>query len=193
MIIFGLFICAVILLFVFCSDSLAQEGPSKGRRIWNNIMLWVNFGILVFLFIKFAKNPLMNFLYGERKKFAKRIDEIEGEVRKAKSTMEIEAEKLKHMDKNIEEIHQHIIELGQREKTQTIEKAKATADRMLEDAEQEAEYRIEAAKKKFGEEMLDIAVSIALEELKKGLSQEDNEKLIEKFSTELGTEKIRVA
>lgn len=190
--IFCLFLCIVMFFFVFCPDGLAQEGPSNGRKIWNTIMLWVNFGILAFFFIKFGKNPLMKFLYGEREKLAKKIDEVEGQVKQAKSAMEVEAEKLENMDEHIDEIRRRIIELGQREKTQTMEKAKATADRMIEDAKKEAQYRVELAKKRFGEEMLDIAVSMAVEELKKGISQEDNERLIEQFSTGLRVEKVHV-
>jgi F-type H+-transporting ATPase subunit b len=190
---FCLFVCAVMLFFVFCPDTLAQEGPTKGRKIWNSIMLWVNFGILAFLFIKYAKKPLMNFLYGEREKLSKKIDEIEEQVKKAKSAMEVEAEKLKKMDANIDEIRRYIIDIGQREKSGNIEKAKVTANQMIEDAQKETQYKLEAAKKRFGEEMLDIAVSLAVEELKKGISREDNEKLIEQFSTALDIEKVRVA
>lgn len=186
-----LFICAVIFLFVFCPDGLAQEGPSKGRKIWNTVMLWLNFGILVFLFIKFGKNPLMNFLFGEREKLAKKINEVEGQVNQARSAMEVEAEKLKKMDEKVDEIRRQIVELGQKEKTQTIEKARIMADRMIEDAQQEAQYRLELAKKRFGEEMLDISVSMALEELK-SISDEDNERLIEQFSSALREEKVSV-
>ncbi len=190
---FGLFLIlfAVFSVVLFCSDALAQESTGKGRKIWNNIMLFVNFGILVFLFIKYAKNPLMDFLQDERKKMAKRINEVEEQVRKARSLMEAESDKLKSIDKNIGEIRERIIEIGQREKEQIIEKAGNTASQMIEDAENEVQYKIEAARKTFGEEILATAVSMAAENLKKGITEDDNDKIIDQFSAGLAAAKAR--
>ena len=58
--------CSVYFLALFillaliglsASDVFAMEESGKGRIIWNNIMLWINFGILVFIFIKYARKP----------------------------------------------------------------------------------------------------------------------------------------
>ncbi len=188
-------ICFLLILFatafivLFCSDALAVESVSKGRRLWNNIMIWVNFGILVFLFIKFAKKPLMGFLHGERDKIERKIGVIEDQVREARSLMEKEADNLKDMNRRIDEIREHILEIGQREKNKIIEKAEATASQMIEGAKKEADYKLEKAKKRFGEEMLETAVSIAVDRLKQGISPEDNEEIIDGFSTVLRAEK----
>ena len=182
-------ICTVSLFFLLCSDTFAQEGISSGRRLWNSIMIWVNFGILVFLFIKFARKPLMDFLHGERNKITKKIENIEGQVKKARSVMEAEADRLKKIDENIEEIRGRIVELGQNEKKMMIEKADLMAKQMIEDAKKEAFYKLETAKKRLGEEMLEIAVSLTVEELKKTISQDDDEKIINQFSDGLQYQK----
>ena len=180
---------AMVFVLLFCSDALAVESVSKGRRLWNNIMIWVNFGILVFLFIKFAKKPLTAFLRGERDKIERKIGVIEDQVSEARSLMEKEADNLKDMDRRIDEIREQILEIGQREKNKIIERAEATAIQMIDGAKKEAEYKLEKAKKRFGEEMLETAVSIAVDRLKQGISQEDNENIIESFSTVLKAEK----
>ena len=49
-------------LFFLRPDCLAGEGPTPGRRIYNNIMLVVNFGILAFFILRYGKRPLMDYL-----------------------------------------------------------------------------------------------------------------------------------
>ncbi|MFC1533398.1 hypothetical protein ACFL7M_08560 [Thermodesulfobacteriota bacterium] len=172
-------ISAMILLSV---DAFAIEEAGKGRKIWDSIMLLVNFGILVFFFIKFARKPLMKFLYGEREKIENSLNSVDEKIKKARELMDVEADKLKNIDEHMEKIRNEIIELGQKERSRIIEKAKNNANMMIEDAQKEAQYKFELAKKRFSEEMLDIAVSIATKELKKGISQEDNEKIVDQFS-----------
>lgn len=191
---FFIIILIVVILAIFiCSDCFAMEGESEGRKLWNNIMMWVNFGILVFLFIKFAKKPLMGFLHGESKKIGKKIEDVESQVKKARNMMEEEAEKLKDIDSQVEDIKNHIIIIGRREKEKIIEKARNTANQMVEDAKKESEYKLELAKKRFSEEMLDMAVSLAVGELRKSVTPDDNERMVEAFTLGLSAEKRRFA
>ena len=184
-----LILSTVIAGLLSCSEGYAAEGTSKGRIIYNNIMLFVNFGILVFLFIKFAKKPLIDFINGESKKISKDITEIEAQVKEARSIMDSEAAKLEGIDERVQEIKEQVLEIGKREKDKIIEKAKAAAQQMIEDAEREVQYRLETAKRRFGEEMLDMAISLAEEKLKKGFTQDDHEIMIDQFSERINREK----
>ncbi|MBN2063148.1 MAG: ATP synthase F0 subunit B [Deltaproteobacteria bacterium] len=172
------------------SDAFATEQAGKGRKIWDNIMLWVNFGILVFFFIKFAKKPLMDFLNGERGKIEKTIDSVDEELERAKSRMELEEDKLKNIDAHIQKDLEAIIEIGKREREQIIEEAKFSADLMIDEAKKVARNNLDLARKKFGEKMLDMAISIAVENIKKSISSEENERIIDQFSTGLSTQKV---
>ncbi len=180
-----------------CPSSFAAEGTSKARIIWDNIMLFVNFGILVAAFIKFGKTPLVNFLRGESKKVEEKIDTIEGQLQEANSLMKAETDKFASIDEGIKEMREQIIALGEKEKQKIIEKAGLLARHMIEDARNEAEYRLEKAKKSYGEEMLETAVSIALRDLESRLTQDDDEDIVEKmvdqFSIGLDTGKQRLA
>ena len=68
LLIISLTLCVMMFLLFFCPNSFAEEEITSGRRLWDNIMLWVNFGILAFFFMKYAKKPLLTFLSGERLK-----------------------------------------------------------------------------------------------------------------------------
>ena len=56
---------AVLCPLLYCSDALAAEELTAGRRLWGNIMLVVNFLVLVFFFVRYAKKPLMDYLRGK--------------------------------------------------------------------------------------------------------------------------------
>jgi F-type H+-transporting ATPase subunit b len=175
----------------FCTDAFAEGGTGSGRKIWDNIMLWVNFGILVVLFLKYAKKPLMDLLRGARSEIKDELDEINSKRDNAKTLAEAESKKLEEIDEGIAALREGILEMGRREKERIIEQAKIAAEKMVRDAKAYSEYRLTLAKKALAVELTDIAVSLVEKKLTKGFTMEDNDKLIEKFVTDLASSKGR--
>ncbi len=181
---FSCYLAALVVVF-FIVQSFAVKGERE--ELWNEIMLFVNFGVLVFLYIRFAQKPLKNFLKGEGDKISEQLQTIEADVQEARSSMEAESERLKNLDDNLSNITESIIAAGAREKESIIERAQAVADKMVSDAKKEAEFKMLAAKKRFSEEMLDAAIKITAESIKKNITIEDDEKLVTAFSSDLGS------
>lgn len=165
----------------FVPDAFGAEGVSTGRKIWDNVMLFINFGILVFLFIKFARKPLMNFLRGARTKISEELDKINNEKEEKKSGRDAEAEKLQGIDVHLEKIRANFIEMGEREKDRIIEEGRISAEKMIQDARDYAAYRIELARKALSDEMVDMAITLVKEKLEKGVTDKDNDYLINEF------------
>lgn len=163
------------------------EDSGHSRHLYDTIMLFVNFGVLVILFIKFGKNPLMNFLYGERDKIKGNINNIEDQIKNARSLMDAEAAKLENMDEHLNKLKESILEIGNRQKNKIIDNAKINANKMIEDAEEESQFLVEMAKKRFSEDILNLAISITVERITKGMSAEDNDRVIERFASNLST------
>jgi F-type H+-transporting ATPase subunit b len=181
----------IFVLFI-AFDAFASEEASGGRTIYHTIMLFVNFGIFVFLFIKYAKKPLMNFLRSERKSVEKQINDLTNKKQGAQSQRDAEAEQLKDIDQIIEELRSSILEMGEREKEKIIQQGKALAEKMIQDAETYSENRIIAARKELSEEMVDMALSMAKEKLLQNMTDKDNENLVGHFITSLKTTKPSV-
>lgn len=173
-------------------DAFAQEGSGSGRRLWNNIMLWVNFAIMVFIFIRFAKKPLMDYLHSVRKKIDVNLKEVDAQMVAAKSAMDVEDAKLKSIDDEIRQMHERILEMAKSEKEKIIESGKVTAEKMIENAKAYAEYRLARARKAVFDEMVDLAVSMAEKRLKEGISPEDGERLFSDFLTHLEKSRPRL-
>lgn len=180
-----LFICLGAGVLLTFSLAEAAEGAGSGRKLWDNIMLWVNFGILVFLFMKFAKKPLMDFLRGQKDKIELNLKDLEGQLREKRTAMEAEVAKLANIDARIAEIRQRLMEIGQREKERLIQQAKEQAQRMLEKAELESKSMVASAKKQLNAELAEIAIELVHERIRKGFSSEDQDRLIEDFMTGL--------
>jgi F-type H+-transporting ATPase subunit b len=179
-----------ILFFAF--DALALEEASAGRKVWDNIMLIVNFGVLVFLFMKYARKPLMNFLRSEGESVEKQLNELTDKKQGVQSQRDAEAEHLKDIDRIIEEIRGNILEIGRKEKEKIIQKGKTLAEKIIRDAETYSENRIVAARQELSEEMVAIALSMARDKLLKNMTDEDNDNLVNQFIISLQETKLSV-
>ncbi len=163
--------------------NMAEAG--KREDLWTDIMLFVNFGVMVFIFVRFAWKPLVNFLKGEGNKISEQLQTIEAEVKDARSRMEKESVRLKNITESLKDITESIIAAGAREKESVIARAQILADKMVEDAKKEADFKMEAAKKRFREEMLEAAINITIDNIKHNITEEDDEKLVMDFSSDL--------
>jgi F-type H+-transporting ATPase subunit b len=177
------------LLFFLCPDVFAVEPTSPARKRWDNILLFVNFGILVFLFLKYARRPLMDLLRGKGREIKEELDSIDILRKNAKSTMDAAEKRLNKIDQHLTEIHENIVLMGKKEKDKIIQEGKTASDKLLRDAEIYSKNRMIVAKKELSDEFVDNAVAQVEEKLKKGISKEDNEKIIDQFIEDLETSK----
>jgi F-type H+-transporting ATPase subunit b len=189
----AIFGALVLVLLLMGGDAWAASEVSSGRKIWDNLMLFVNFGILVFLFIKYARKPLMDFLHGVRRKHEQDLGAISGRFESAKSAVEAQNQKLVELEQSVADIQKSIIEMGVREKETIIEQARKAADRMIIDAKAYADYRLAMAKKALADEMVDTAIEMVREKLTDVLSESDNQRLIDGFIGDLSAIKTRIS
>jgi len=186
-----LFLGVVLSPFVTITDAFGAETSSAGRKLWDHVLLWVNFGILAFLFLKYARKPLMDYLRGVQTEVQGELDEVGAQFNEAKTLKDAEQEKLEKIGESIDKIRESILELGRREKERIIKEGKIAAEKIIEHAENYSRYRIDLARKALADEMVDLAFSMVEETLKKGISKEENENMINQFVGELkGTKRL---
>lgn len=190
------FILAEIILllgvcWVFAPDTevFAADELSSGRRLWDNILLFINFGILVFFFMKYARKPLMDFLRGSQKDVESGLNKVEAQLNHATSLRDVELDKLKNIQSQIDKIRADILELGRHEKEKHIEEGKIAAENMIEHAKNYAHRRIQEAKKVLADEMIDRAFSTVEKVFVKEFSPKDNENIVNQFLNDLKTTK----
>ena len=184
--------CCIAVLLIFCGNASAADEITTGRKLWNNIMLVVNFGILVFLFIKFARKPLVDFLKAVVKKTEEQMNSLKSRFEEVRSVKNEEESRLLDIEKRLKDIQGRIIALGKAEKEKAIEQGRIAAEKMIEDAKEYAGYRMAKAKKEFSDEMIDLAIDIVKEKLAENISEEEEKKITEQFIANLDSAKDHV-
>lgn len=180
------FLFAAALVWMICPHAAwAAEKLSSGRKLWDNFMLFFNFGILVFLFLKYGRKPLMAYLRRVRDDIDDHLSQINGQHEGVKKEVEEESSRLQDIEERITAIKKTILEMGEKEKRRIVEQGRAAAEKMVRDAEDYARHRMAMARKALADEMVDRAVALVEETLKKGLSEEDNDRLVARFVGEL--------
>jgi len=187
-----LILCLTGCVLFICPDAYAAEEQPPWRAPYNIIMLWVNFGILVALFVKFARKPLMEFLRGVRDKLEEELGVLKKQHGDKTSHVDSEETKLREIQQHLDEIRARIIEMGEKEKQKIIEQAKVAAAKMIEDAKAYSQFQMTKARKQLSDEMVDIAISKVEARLKQEISAEDNEKLVMEFLGNLEASKAHL-
>lgn len=175
----------IFILHLIGSQALAAESDGGWRADYDVIMMWVNFGILAFVIVKYARNPIKGFFRDQKESIAKTIKDIEArkeandaEIRQAQQSMQ-------ESGARFEEIRQRIIAEGERKKQAIIESAQRESKLMMENTEFWIERHILQAKERLRSELIDEAIEQALQRLPQVLTPEDNRKFISRYLTEI--------
>ncbi len=172
---------ALVLLLAAAVEVMAAEGGGGWRPTYDIIMKWLNFAILVFLFIKFARRPLKNFLSDKREEIALQIKTLADEKNRLQQRIREAKTELKESVVSLEELKERIVQMGERRKLEIIEDARQESRMIIESTKQKIEGRIILARNRLKAEMIDAAAEKALEQLPGIMTADDNQKLLEQF------------
>jgi len=164
-------------------DALASESSGGWRPIYDEVLLWLNFGILAFVFIKYGRAPLMNFLLGSKEKIARQIERIEDKKKQAIDKMTEINKKLEESEARFADLKARIVEQGERRKQAILESAQQQSKTMLEDARHRVDVQFMRAKTVLRQEMIDLAIDLAMQRLPQEITDEDNDKFTDQFMT----------
>lgn len=179
----GYVIIAIALAGVLLTAGTAlASGETEGwRATYDLAMRWINFGILVVLFFKFAKTPLMNFLNTQSESLARDIKRLEETKKESEEKNRKITEQLVERESRIEDIKKKIVEQGEQEKERIIRDAREQSRYMLEDSRQRMASQIIQVKRKLQSELVDEAIALAVERLPKEITDEDNKVLLDNY------------
>jgi len=176
------YLIAIVLSLHFLGhDALAAEKSSGWRPMYDLILRWINFGIIVFLIVKYGKTPIMNFLRGQKDKLAQEIDRLENEKEDAKAKIKETLKTVDESDVRFSELKDRIIRQGEKKKTEIIESAQNQSKLMLEDGKRRINTYFLQAKNEFRAELIDRAMDMAMERLPEEITPQDNDKFIHLF------------
>jgi F-type H+-transporting ATPase subunit b len=171
----------VLLIMMTSADAVAAEGSGDWRSTYDTIMMWINFGILAFVIVKFGREPMKDFLSGRKAELAREIGEIEEKKKEVTARINDTYRILDQSDARFAELKKKIVQQGEKKKQEIIEDAQEQSRLILQTTKQKIESRIVQAKATFRAELIDAATEIALERLPKEITEEDDRNMIEQY------------
>lgn len=171
----------ILSLHLLGSDAYAAEKTSNWRPVYDMIMRWVNFGIIVFLVYRYARKPIMNFLRGQKDKVADEIKELETRRDEMVAKIDQTQKVIEESDVRFAKLKERIIQQGERKKAEIIESAQSHGKAMIADATRRIDTHFLQAKNTLKSELIDKAIEMALEKLPAQITPEDNENFTRDF------------
>ncbi len=147
----------------------------------------LNFLILMAILIKFLSKPLGNFLKNRQAKIRQALEDAEKARAEAEKKIREYEKRLAHIDEEIQEVQRALREEGEKEKARIVSEAERMAENIRNQARATAEQEIRRAQNILREDMTDLAVKLAEEILKKGMSRSDQKRLLDDYIAKMET------
>jgi F-type H+-transporting ATPase subunit b len=157
------------------------EGEASWRATYDLVMMWVNFGILAFLLVKYARAPLLNLLKGEAEKTAAGLQQAQAGKEQADQKVAETMQALETARERLQHIQEKIIAQGARQRQQIIDSARQESRLLLERTRHKIDAQIAEAHLRIRSELIDRAVAVALERLPAEITAEEQLRLVDRF------------
>ncbi len=159
---------------------------STGGESWLSwVFKFVNFGVLVFILIKFAGKPLKEYLASRHNKAKEKVDEANRLYAEAESLKKEYETRLGRLDDEITAFKKQVAEETMNEKEKLLEEAKAFAARIQEQARLNYEQELKEVKDKIREEIARLAIERAEKLVMEKFTKNDSDKMVDEFIEKL--------
>jgi F-type H+-transporting ATPase subunit b len=168
-------------LHLSAAGSWAAEGEASWRATYDLVMMWVNFAILAFLLVKYARTPLLNLLKGEADKAAAGLTQAHANKERVAQQVEDTLKALENARERTRDIQEKILAEGARQRQRIIDSAEHESRLLLDRTRQKIDTQIVEARLRIRSELIDRAVALALERLPAEITPEEQARLVERF------------
>ena len=178
-------LAAVVLLVALASLAVAStgEGHVAVGKHWSNLD-WqrvMNFTVLVVALFFVARKPVADALNNRITSIKKELEDLEAKKAQAQKVLAEYEKKIATLDDEVKQVLNQYEEQGEAAKKRILETAAASADKLQEQAKRNIENAFMAAKQKLQAEMMTQALEKAEELVKKSISSEDQDRLIDEY------------
>jgi F-type H+-transporting ATPase subunit b len=176
------FISAVVIgIHLLGAEASAADNSGSWRPVFDLVMRWLNFGIIVFILVKYARTPIKDFLLSRREEVAREIEKIEEKKEEANKKIQDAARMLNDSEVRFARIKERIIQEGETIKQKLIEDAQQESKILLESTKKKIETQLLDAKRAFKSELVDTAISLAMKRIPDEITASDNQELTAQF------------
>jgi len=164
-----------LVILATATEAFGADASAKWRPTYDIVMRWLNFGILIVLFFRYARKPLAAFLNGKSRQIQENIKKVEKEKETIKKRVnELQMER-KEGHKRLQQIRDRVVSQGKRKKQKIIDDAKKESHLLLESAKHKIGYEITSAREKLQAEMVDRSIELAMQKLPQLMNDQDTQ------------------
>jgi F-type H+-transporting ATPase subunit b len=161
-----------------------EHGGGHGAHGWDTtglIASFVNFAILIAVFVFLFKDSLKNFLVNRKAEVEKELLEAARLKAEAEVKHKEYSDRLAQLDKELAKMKQDLVDAGKRERDRIIADAEQKAARMRREAEFLIEQQAKQLRNEIMRESTDAAVSAAQELLLRATTTYDQQRLAQEY------------
>lgn len=145
---------------------------------WERVM---NFAVLMVALFFAVRKPVSDALNNRIVSIKNQLEDLETKKVQAENTLAEYEKKIATLDDEVKQILAQYHEQGEAAKSRILEKAAASAEKMKEQARRNIENEFNAAKQQLQAEMMTKALEKAEELIRKSISSEDQDHLIDEY------------
>jgi F-type H+-transporting ATPase subunit b len=173
----------ILLLFCFAAVVLASSGHEGGTKGWvaTDTYRVMNFAVLFIALFVLVRKPVAQALDDRIKGIKKQLVELETKKREAEKQLAAYNEKFAQLDQEAEKLIDEYIRQGNEAKARILAEAQSAAEKLEEQARRNIEQEFKKVKSKLKQEILEKALEKAEELVKRKITAEDQEKLVDDY------------
>lgn len=182
---------AIVCVLTMATAALASGGgesnslsPEKLKDLGWRAM---NFAVLAVVLVKFLGKPISNALNNRRMLIVSKFEDLDQRRSEVEQTYKTYESKFAEIDKEVQKILDSAKEQGEAQKNKIIEDANRAADDIKRKAQLSVQNELSEAKKTLKEDIAEQAAVIAEEIIRKSLTEDDQNKLVEDYLEKVGT------
>ena len=179
---------AALCLHTMAFSAVASEGTGNGRTIYDTVLRWLNFAILMYILIRFGKDPIRKFFASQTAEVARKINRIEAEKKAIEERIADARQALEESQSLLENMKERIVKEGEKKREAALAEAQRHSAAMLGDVERKVDIMLSEAKATIRAELIDAAIALAAERLPKLLTETDNRGFVRQFLSNVRAE-----
>jgi F-type H+-transporting ATPase subunit b len=152
------------------------------------LLLFHAFGLIVLgsVIVYFARTPLQNFLKDRSDVLRRELEAARSALEAARSANQQMKARLARIGEEHEALMRDSAEIAERESARALERARAAAERVRQEAHRAADHEIERARGELQSEAARLATKLAGEMLRQNLTPDDERRLLGEFVARVG-------
>lgn len=182
-----LVIATALLIFnsglVFASSEGGHGDEHAAPKGWiaTDTYRVLNFAVLAIALFFLLKKPVSQALGARIKGIKGQLEELEEKKKTAEKQLAEYNQKLSTLDGEAERILQEYIKQGEEAQKRIIKEAEETATKLEEQAKKHIEHEFKQARDQLQEEVMQRALAEAEEKIKRKITAEDQERLVDEY------------